>query len=64
MREAYRRNKSALAESLVPGGPSATIVFILRVRGSLARTADARLQLDQAIVGLLKDLRHHLSENS
>ncbi|MCX6132467.1 MAG: ribonuclease P protein component [Ignavibacteriales bacterium] len=62
MKEAYRKNKNLLIDSLVPAQKSTDIVFMLRVRGRLSRMENARAAIDQAIVALLKELHHHLSE--
>lgn len=62
MKEAYRKNKNLLIGSLTPAQKCTDIVFMLRVRGELSRTEKARGAIDQAIVALLKELHHHLSE--
>jgi ribonuclease P protein component len=62
MKEVYRKNKNILIGSLVPAQKATDIVFMLRVRGQLSRTENARAAIDQAIVALLKELHHHLSE--
>ena len=62
MKEAYRKNKNLLVDSSGPKSQPVNIVFMLRVRGELSRAQDSRAVVDQAIVALLKELHHHLSE--
>jgi hypothetical protein len=62
MKEAYRKHKSLLVDPAMPGSGAVEIVFLLRVRGALSRAVESRVAIDKALVALLKELHHQLSE--
>ena len=62
MKEAYRRNRIILTGSAPSSSRNANLVFMIRVRGRLPRNRDSRMAIEQAMVSLLRELRHHLFE--
>jgi hypothetical protein len=62
MKEAYRKNKTILTGPATSASRTASIVFMVRVRGRLPRQPGSRKAIEQAVISLLKDLHHHLFE--
>jgi ribonuclease P protein component len=62
MREAYRRNKEIFTGSVTSTSQNVNLVFMMRVRGRLARDSNSRRSIEQAVIFLLKELQHHLFE--
>jgi hypothetical protein len=62
MREAYRKNKYLVVNPSAPMSESVDVVFMVRVREQLSHSPTFHDAIDQAMITLLKELRHHLSD--
>ena len=61
LKEAYRRNRHILVNPATARSEPTDVVFMVRVRDRLLRSAGSHATFDQAIIALLKELCQHLS---